>query len=109
MASVHRLLIKPVLWESVALSLICLADAFWTVLMVRAGVAKEANPMVGFFLDHSVAAFIGFKVISFLPGIVAAEYLRFSNERFARVAIRLGLVAYLVLYIIGDLHLNHVI
>jgi len=96
-----------VLWESVALSLICLADAAWTVLTVRAGLAKEANPLMAFFLAHGIAAFMAFKVVSFTPAVIAAEYLRFSNEQFAKLAVRFGLIAYLGVYVLGDLRLNH--
>ena len=77
--------------------------------MVRQGLAREANPIMAYFLAQGVAAFMAFKVISFTPAIVAAEYLRFSNELFAKNAIRLGLIAYLALYVFGDLRLNHLI
>ena len=109
MASIQKLLGKPVLWESVMLSLVCMADAFWTVLAVNKGLALEANPILSYAIAIGPAVFIAIKVLSFVPGIVAAEYLRFSNERFATLAIRTGLAAYIVLYVVGDLRLNHLI
>ncbi len=100
---------SPVLWESVLLSLLCVVDAFWTVLMCRQGLAKEANPIMAFFLAQSVAAFVAFKLASFLPGILAVEYLKFQNRKFATFAVRFGAIAYLALYVVGDLRVNHLL
>jgi hypothetical protein len=105
-----RIVMKtPVLWESVGLSLICMVDAFWTVLMVKQHLAVEANPVMIYFLSKGVLAFVAFKVISLVPGIFAAEYVKFKNRRFASLVVRAGLVGYLLFYVLGDLHLNHVI
>lgn len=97
---------KPVYWESVAICFMCLADAFLTVLVVKGGVALEANPLMAFFLNHSTGAFVAAKVASFVPGVIACEYLKLINPRFARFAIRLAVFGYPALYLIGELKLH---
>ena len=107
--SARVLLYKPVYWESVILSLMCLVDAWLTILLVAHGWAVEANPLMAFFLSQSVPAFVLAKLLFFLPAIIACEYLRHKNPRFALLAVRVGLFGYMAVYVIGDLAVNHVI
>jgi len=100
---------RAVLWESYVLCALCLADTFFTILLVKTGLAREANPVMAFYLNQSVAAFIAIKMTIVVAAVVAVEYLRIKNPTFATLAVRLGTLAYLALYVIGDLRINQLI
>lgn len=107
--SARQLLRAPVYWESVVLCLLCLVDALVTVLVIGKGWAKEANPLMAFFIEQGVFVFLVAKVASFLPGVVACEYLKSRNPSFALLAIRAGTLGYLAVYVIGDLRINNLL
>lgn len=107
--SARQLLRTPVYWESVVLCLLCLVDVFVTILVIGNGLAKEANPLMAFFIEQGIAVFVFAKVASFLPGIVACEYLKQKNPPFALWAIRAGTFGYLAVYIVGELKINHIL
>jgi len=107
--SARQLLRAPVYWESVVLCLLCLVDAFVTVLVIGNGWAREANPLMAFFIEQGIAVFLIAKVATFVPGVVACEYLKWRNPSFALVAIRAATLGYLAVYIVGDLKVNHLL
>jgi hypothetical protein len=84
----------------------CMADALLTIILVERGIAKEANPLMAFFLNMGPAAFIFAKVGVLVPGIVACEYLKLQNFNFAKIAIRVGAFGYPALYVFGELKLH---
>jgi TctA family transporter len=100
--------IRPaVLPETILLALICFADMVQTLIVVRSGVAVEANPVLAAAMNYSPWAFGIVKCGSFLIPLTAVEVLRPLSPRFVRLALRIGATSYLVLYIVGVLHINH--
>ncbi len=54
-------------WDSLLLFFICTLDMLSTLCWVHAGAANEANPWMGFCLQHGDAAFCAAKMLSFVP------------------------------------------
>lgn len=96
---------RPVLIESAILAAICVIDVAHTLAIVRLGIAKEANPIVAWSLDHSDGAFVAFKLGSLAAILVALEAIRIHRHDFVQKAIRLGIAGYLGLYLIGSIAL----
>lgn len=102
--------IRPfVLPETILLALICIADMLQTLYVVGNKLAVEANPVLARAMDYSPWAFILLKSVTFLAPLTAVELLRPRSPQFIRLALRLGAVGYLVVYLVGSLHINHVL
>ena len=84
---------KPVLKETVLLTLTCTLDAVYTLFAVRVGWATETDPMLALPLQHSDAAFLLVKGASFLVPITALEAIRTSRPKFVPQTMRFGLHA----------------
>jgi hypothetical protein len=94
-----RLLRQPVTNESLLICLICIADLVTTLYWVNTGMAQEGNPIMAFFLDQSNAMFIGAKIGTFVPAVVAAEYYRNVRPGWVVRAMRWTIAAYLFIYV----------
>ncbi|MHB1001800.1 MAG: DUF5658 family protein [Armatimonadota bacterium] len=92
--------------ETFMLIVICASDAFLTVILCAAGYAREANPFMAMMLQYGAGVFLAVKlgVMGFLAALV--EWYRSYNPVFVKSAMRMGIVAYLGLYIIGVLVFN---
>lgn len=95
-----------VAWESTVLALICTADMIYTLWLVASGAATEANPIMGFYFEHSQNAFVGAKTLLIVGSICALEILRRKRPRTVQPIIRMGLVLYVVFYGIGLWYAN---
>jgi hypothetical protein len=98
-----------ILPETAILLLICMADMIQTVYVVGSGQAIEANPVLAAAMDYSPWAFMGLKSVTFLAPLGAVELLRPRSPNFIRLALRLGALAYLAVYLVGTLHINNVV
>lgn len=98
-----------ILPETWALVGICIADMLQTVYVVTHGLAVEANPMLAAAMDKSPWAFMALKSVSFVAPLGAVELLRPRSPEFIRLALRLGAVGYLAVYLVGSLHINNVL
>jgi len=96
---------RPVLTESVILTLICLLDTAHTLTVVRLGIAKEANPIVAWSLAHSDWAFITFKLGSSIAVVSALEHIRCRVDKFVRFMLRCGIAGYIGIYVFGSIAL----
>ena len=92
--------------ESIILTLICLADMFSTLFLVSAGAAGEQNPIMAACLRQGAWFFVLAKAASFMPFIVAIEWYRQQNPRFARVAARTAIALYVSVYIVLTARIN---
>ncbi|MBI3722003.1 MAG: hypothetical protein HY248_05565 [Fimbriimonas ginsengisoli] len=104
--SVRAILHRPIFFESLVLCLMCLVDAWLTLMLFLHGWASEGNPLMSFFLERGVWVFLIAKLAYLLPGVVACEVLKWRRPTFARMAIRVGLFGYLGVYVLGDLRVN---
>ena len=85
--------------ETMTLVAICLADLVTTLYFMSCGAAYELNPLMAEALSYGVWAFIGIKLLSFVPFIVFIEmYSRNEPER-ARSITKMVSVVYLLIYI----------
>lgn len=97
---------QPVSFGVWAIVLLCMADLFWTLLMLLRGLAVEANPVLAWSYGYGPVPFALVKTLSFIPGIWALEMCRLHNARFAGFAARLGVYGYIAVYLGGSLKLH---
>jgi hypothetical protein len=97
---------RAVTFDSVVLIIITMADCAWTLYLIGKHLAVEANPFMAEILAYGPWAFVGVKLLYTLPLIVVCEWLREFRPQFATTALRLALVAYLVLYTVGEISLH---
>ena len=84
---------------------LCTFDMLFTLYCVRAGLAKEANPVLQQSLARSDSAFLFIKGASFLVPITILEFIRHRRPSFVVRALRFGFVAYAVIYVVGSIAL----
>jgi hypothetical protein len=82
--------------------MLCAADMMVTVVLIKLGHAKEANPLLGLLLQNSLPAFAAVKTISFLLPLATLEVYRPLRPRFIERAVQAGLLGYLLLYVFGS-------
>jgi hypothetical protein len=97
---------KPILVETVLLAIICMADMISTVILVKNGLAVEANPLLAWSLAGSGWAFIVIKTASFAFPLAIIEKLRGRCPSFIPWALRAGVVGYLAVYVVGSLKVS---
>lgn len=97
---------RSVLFESLLLVLVTMADIAWTIYVVGSGMAVEANPLMARLLEHGPAVFTFVKLLYLLPLILVCEWLRTFQPRFATTSVRLALWGYVAIYVIGGLGLH---
>lgn len=91
--------------ESQIIALICLADLAATLVLLSRCNVREGNPVMGFYLQWGVCAFVAAKLgLLFLPILVAAWCAQFQPV-FTKKMLRFAIVAYIALY--GLLFLHH--
>ncbi len=83
------------LWKPISLLFgLNVVDAFVTLLWVQNGWAEEGNFLMASLLDLGVAPFLAIKLGM---GVVACAVLLYgSDNRLAKIGVRLGLAAYSV-------------
>ncbi|MCW3097146.1 MAG: hypothetical protein JWL77_2764 [Chthonomonadaceae bacterium] len=92
--------------ETWLLGLFCMLDMLSTAWLLHKGLAKEANPVMGFYVDRSLPVFVVVKSLMFIAPLTVLEMLRRRNPVFVRNMLRLGVVAYLLVYGVGALRAN---
>jgi hypothetical protein len=94
-----------VLPETTLLVTLCTWDMLYTLYCVRNGLAREANPALKTSLTNSNMTFILVKGATFLIPVVILELIRSLRPKFVTVAMRVGFVAYALIYIGGSIAL----
>lgn len=97
---------KPVLRETVWLTMICMIDLASTVVLLKLGLAKEANPVLTPYLNHSLGAFVAAKTFLSIMPLVCLEMIGWLNPRVAKLGVRVGIAGYLGVYVIGSLRIH---
>ncbi|MCW3097133.1 MAG: hypothetical protein JWL77_2751 [Chthonomonadaceae bacterium] len=92
--------------ETLLLGLFCMLDMLFTVWLIHKGLAKEANPVMGFYVERSLPVFMVVKSLMFIAPLTALELLRLRQPRFVQNMLRLGIVAYVLVYSLGVLRTN---
>lgn len=88
-------------WESLLLCAICVSDMLSTLFWVHTHQATEANPWMSLWLHHGDGAFCAAKLISFVPFLLIAAYLRPRRPRLIAVALRGTLGLYISVYLVS--------
>jgi len=97
---------RPVTWETLTIAGICFVDMAWTILAIELGLARESNPIIGSLLKFGVIWFAVGKMLSFLLPLTGLEILRERIPLFVQTSMRFGLFAYVMVYIVGSLHVH---
>ena len=101
---IHRIKIAR---ESILLAAICAADLATTMWLIANGFAKESNPILGFYLTRGgTVSFAAAKLLLFLGPLFLLELIRQQRPQLVRNLLRVGIVAYLALYVIGSMAVN---
>ncbi len=92
--------------EAKWLAAISVVDLVSTVVLIAAGMAEEANPLMAYFLQFGLGAFCAAKLLFVIPPILLAEWYRQYNDRLMRSTLRFVTIAYVVIYVMGVAHYN---
>lgn len=92
--------------ETWLLALFCTLDMLFTAWLLQKGLAKEANPVMKFYVDRSLLDFVVVKSLMFIAPLTVLELLRRKNPVFVRNMLRVGIVAYLLMYCVGSIRAN---
>ena len=91
------------------MALICVVDTFFTVLLIKLGLAVEANPLLAPFAASGIAPFVVAKSLFFLPSLAMVECLRPLRPQFVQFCLRIGIAGYLAIYVLGSLSIHHLL
>lgn len=94
-------------WESIILAAICAVDLASTMWLIANGFARESNPILAFYLNRGGAvSFAAVKLLLFLGPLFLLEIIRMQRPQFVRSLLRVGIVAYIAIYVLGSLAVN---
>jgi hypothetical protein len=99
-------LLKKFSVESLVLCVICLADLGSTVFLVSYRDFSEGNPLMSFYLEHGIAAFVLAKVTLFIFPLFILEWARRHRPLFAKMATRACIGLYIFAYVSTVIQLN---
>lgn len=85
-------------WEMMLLFLIVSSDMLSTLYWVHHHTATEGNPVMAYWLRIGDWAFILFKMMTILPFLALAAYVRTKRPRFIKFSLRFTLLAYGLIY-----------
>jgi hypothetical protein len=91
--------------ETWVMGLILTLDALSTAALIAMNRAHEANPIMGFFVAKGLIWFILAKIGLFavVPLFLLELVRRKGKEPFVRLSLRLGITAYVTIYVAGSL------
>lgn len=92
--------------ESLILLAIGLLDLMFTLHLMAGQKATEGNPLMAYYLQFGVGAFVIVKLILLFLPIFVAEWSKNYRPRFVKLMLRGAIVTYVGAYIIGFLVVN---
>ncbi len=84
--------------ESKILSVICLVDLAVTLALLSTSSVQEGNPLMNFYLQWGVGAFIIVKLCLLILPIFVAEWCGQYRPKFVRKMLRFAIAAYVGTY-----------
>lgn len=90
--------------ETCILLAICLVDLVSTIWLVSTDRALEGNPIMAFYLQHSLCALVLAKVMIAGFAFFVVEWGRRRRPQFVRGLLRLAILAYISVYALGCLN-----
>ena len=91
-----------VYWETIVLTVLCFVDMVYTEYVVLAKLAVESNPLLAWSFSHGIWCFFVLKLMSFMIPIVIIELIKKKCPS-ARNWLKIGIIMYILIYIIGSL------
>lgn len=85
--------------ESWILMGICLADLATTLTLIGGRRFSEGNPLMSYYLELGVWAFVLVKLLLIVMPLVLAEYSKQFRPVFVRSMLRFAIAAYIVSYV----------
>jgi hypothetical protein len=85
--------------ESVILITICALDLLTTLFLIGTNVALEGNPIMGFYLNYGIGAFVAIKLALIVLPIFIAEWSKQYRPQFVRLMLRATIAAYVGVYL----------
>ena len=85
--------------ESWILMGICLADLATTLTLVGGRRFSEGNPLMSYYLDLGVWAFVLVKLLLIVMPLILAEYSRQFRPEFVKSMMRFAIVMYVAAYV----------
>lgn len=92
--------------ESLILIVICLADLLFTMLLLGKSQASEGNPLMAYYLQFGVGAFVLAKLALLAFPIFVAEWSKQYRPEFVRSMMRFAIAAYVGIYVVLFLGVN---
>jgi hypothetical protein len=84
--------------ETWLLALICTADMVSTAWLLSTHIAREANPILSYYVDQSILSFIAVKTLLFFAPLYVLEMLRRDRPLYIRNLLRVGIATYVLVY-----------
>ncbi len=84
-----------------------LADLATTILFIQHHGAEEANPLFRQYWEMGLAAFIAAKIVLLVGPLSILEWARQRRPRLVSWALRGAIAAYVLMYGVGYIKLNH--
>lgn len=105
-AALDKVRFRHVQKEAILLTSIAMLDLGSTIVLVKLGIAKEANPILAWYLGQGLGMFVAAKTfLSFAP-VAGLEIVGWKYPKLAKTGMRVGIFAYLALYGIGTLQIH---
>ena len=99
---------KSISRESFVLFAICFVDTLLTVVLVSAGLAQEANPLMARCLDQGYTFFCAVKLVGVALTIALAEAYRRRRPEFVKRLMRTAITLYVGAYVVVFVAVNSV-
>ena len=80
--------------ETWIMAALCMIDLVWTLWVIGAKLAVEANPVMLALLQHGVGWFIAFKCAYTFGPLILLEMVRRRHQDVVRRYLRFGIVLY---------------
>ena len=77
-------------------------DTVSTIWLVGSGIASEANPIMRFYLERGMAAFVMVRMLMVSPAFVL-ESMRYRTHKPIKLYLRAAIVVYFSAYMLGTL------
>jgi hypothetical protein len=87
--------------ESLILITIGLVDLWFTLQLMAGRQATEGNPLMAYYLQFGVGAFVIMKLVLLLLPVFVAEWSKLYKPEFVRWMLRGAIAAYLGMYLVG--------
>jgi hypothetical protein len=92
--------------QTYAIAAVCMIDLVTTVWLLTQHGAREANPIMSYFLTHGVVGFAAAKIAMTAIPLAFMEWARHRSPMMVQRALSLTVVAYVSMYALGVVHAN---